>query len=50
MIYLSLIQSVINYRIVFWGQADNSHLISLKSTLTRLIKFIFKIPMIIIYK
>jgi len=48
MLFLLLFQlSVINYGIAFWGQSHNSHVISLKSTLTRVIQFIFKTPKII---
>lgn len=43
-IYLALVQSILCYGIVFWGQAYESHIHSLNITLNNVITFIFNLP------
>jgi len=43
-IYLALVQSILCYGIVFWGQVYESHIHSLNITLNNVIKFIFNLP------
>jgi len=43
-IYLALVQYILCYGIVFWGQAYESHIHSLNITLNNVIQFIFNLP------
>jgi hypothetical protein len=43
-IYISLVQSILNYGITVWGQAYDSHTNSLKSTINSLTKFLLNKP------
>lgn len=45
LLFLSLIQSIVNYGICIWGQSYDSHTYRLKITLNRLIKFSLLKPM-----
>ncbi|KAF0754218.1 Reverse transcriptase domain-containing protein, partial [Aphis craccivora] len=45
-IYISLVQSIIAFGIEIWGGAYEFHLIKLKSTMNKIIKFILKLPIL----
>lgn len=45
-IYISLVQSIIAFGIEIWGGAYEIHLIKLKSTMNKIIKFILKLPIL----